>query len=549
MAKEEEEEEEEHEDEPLDAARDEAASRSAPWWDAGGRAFSGIYWGGVALFVASLWRARSLPFVDYPQHLALAATLRRALTPGTPEALACETNLASYNSLFHVLVAALDFVMPIDAAGKVVLGGYFVIVAAATLMLLRAMGRPRARAFLVFTVIAGYSMAWGFVNFGLGVAIQLVVLARLLERPQRLARPASRPWRYDAVTAGVALLGAYTHLLGTAVVYMLMLVVIVVGVQTEKAPLMLRLGRAIRRGLPLLPALAYSGLIYWRQEHSAHVNYEYGSAEGNDDFALVKVKRFLQLSTGLRSDGLDAIVLGVGLGLLVLGAILRDPKDRRAPALRWMFTASAFAYVVIPHVFWATNFVFERISFLVVLTALLWAPRALPKYEWVLRFMFVSVGLAAGINFWTAMGAARVETEDLDAVIDAAPPERRMTGLIWYPKTASAGQWDMLHVPGYYVARKGGEAAYSFMRTMSLPIHYRVESMPPQPPTNFEFRPGEYDPDAGYARYFDLVLVKTTYDDGKDPRDSIWDERAPFVDVLAHRGRWWLLEANRVPHP
>lgn len=536
-------------DEPLDAARDETLARSSPWWDAGGRAFSGIYWAGVALFCASLFRTRSLPFADYPQHLALAATLRRAITPGSPEAAACETNLASYNSLFHVLVAALDFILPIDVAGKVVLSGYFVVVAASTLALLRATGRPRPRAFLVFTVIAGYSMAWGFVNFGLGVAIQLVVLARVLQRAQRGAPPVkAHAWRYDAVTAAIALLGAYTHLLGTAVVYLLMLVVIVVGVQTEKQPLMLRLGRALRRGLPLVPALVYCAAIYWRQEHSAHVNYEYGSAEGNDDFALVKVKHFLSFATGLRSDGLDALVLGVGLGLLVLGALLRDPKDRRAPALRWMFIASVLAYLVIPHVFWATNFVFERISFLVVLTAILWAPRALPKYEWILRFMFVSAGLAAGINFWTAMGAARLETEDLDAVIDAAPPERRMTGLIWYPKTPSAGQWDMLHVPGYYVARKGGEAAYSFMRTMSLPIHYRVEKMPPQPPTNFEFRPGEYDPDAGYARYFDLVLIKTTYDDGKDPRESIWDERAPEAIVLAHQGKWWLVDAKRVTH-
>jgi hypothetical protein len=86
------------------------------------------------------------------------------------------------------------------------------------------------------------------------------------------------------------------------------------------------------------------------------------------------------------------------------------------------------------------------------------------------------------------------------------------------------------------------------MRTMSLPIHYRTDTMPPQPPTNFEFRPGEYDPDAGYARYFDLLLVKTTYDDGKDPRESIWNERAPEVLVLAHQGRWWLVDAKHVTH-
>ena len=127
----------------LDPAREEALSRGARFWDAGGRAFSGVYWGCAFVFVGALWRVHTLPFVDYPQHLALAASLRRMAHAGAPERLLFDTNLASYNSLFHVLVAALNFVLPIDDAGKVVVGGYFVLMAAAALALLRATGRPR----------------------------------------------------------------------------------------------------------------------------------------------------------------------------------------------------------------------------------------------------------------------------------------------------------------------------------------------------------------------------------------------------------------------
>jgi len=541
-------------DAPLDAPADAAASRAAPWWDAGGRTFSGIYWSVVAIFVGSLWRTQSLPFVDYPQHLALASTLRRMMTSGSPEQALYETNLASYNSLFHVLVALLNLVVPIDSAGKLVLGLYMFLVAYATLALLRATGRPRARAFLVFVVMAGYSMAWGFVNFGLGVAIQMVVLARLFDAPLAWPKKKKRRafWRYHAITAGVAVLGAYTHLLGSAVAYMLMLVFIVVGVQTERDALHVRLLTALKRGAALVPAIVYCAIVYWRQSRGAYQNFEYGSYEGNDNFALVKVRYFLDYTAGMRADHLDGKVVLAAILLLLVGALFRDRDDERHPALPWLFVASAFAYVVIPHVFWATNFVYERISFLVILTAIVWAPRAVPKLDQYLRILYVSAGCAAAGNFFTVMGAAGRELADMDAVIADGPNDRRVVGLIHSPRLPSFQQVALLHTPSYYVARHGGEDAFSFKRTMSLPVHYKMETMPPPVPQDFEWRPDAYRPDAAFARYFDLVLVKnaptTDGEDTTDPSDTIWGFRSNQVKVISHHGSWWLLDARGVDH-
>jgi hypothetical protein len=529
------------EDVPMDADRDEAASRAAPWWDAGGATLSGIYWAGVGVFVLALFRTRSLPFVDYPQHLSLAATLRRMLSSAPDQAL-FETNLASYNSLFHVAVAALAVVFPIDVAGKLALGGYFVLVAAGVLALLRATGRPRARAFLVLTVIVGYSIAWGFVNFGLGFSIQLFTLARLLGRPDGMV--GTRRWRYDALTALVAVLGAYAHLLASALAYMLMLVVLVVEVQTDDAPMLVRLRRAFDRGAPLLVAVVYSGAVYVHQQHASYQNFEYGASEGNDNFALVKVKGFLDYACGLRADRLDCNVLGCALLALVFGAVLRDRKDKRHPALAWMFVASVVAYLVIPHVFWATNFVYERISFLVVITAILWTPRAISTLEPWLRIVYISIGCAAVGNFYSAMGAASDDLADMDAAIDDAPPGRRIVGLINYPKTASFAQWMLVHVASYYVARRGGEEAFSFKRTMSLPVHYRIDTMPPDPPPNFEWRPYDYTPYAPFARYFDLILYKANSISDGDPRQKLFDEEAKSVTVVAHHGAWWVLDTK-----
>lgn len=531
------------EEEPLDAKADEAAARSAPWWDVGGLTFTITFWAALAIVVVALFRSRSLPLVDYPQHLALAAILRRMLDPNAPERALFETNLLSYNSAFHVVVAALNVVLPIDAAGKVAVGGYVLLAGAATLLLLRATGRPKTRAFLVVPLLVGYSFAWGFINFSLGLAIQLIVLSRVLHEPPK--DPRAR-LRYEAITAVIAVLGAWTHLLASALGYMLMLVAIVVRVQTDREPFGTRLGRAVRTGLPLVPAILYCVAVYYRQKKLAWQNFEYGAYEGNDVFAMVKVKGFLGYATGLRADELDAKILSVALILLLLGALFRDPEDEAPPVLRWLFVASLTAFFVIPHVFWATNFVFERISFLVVLTAILWVPRAMPRREELLRLMSVSVGLGAAASFYLFMGAVAQETADLDEVIASMPKGRKVTGLFWYPKLDVTMQWSLLHAPAYYVARNGGEVAFSFTRTMSLPVHYKRETLPPDPPPNFEWNPSDYKASDTYAKYFDLILMKTTHDDGKDPRESVWHSHANEVDTVLHKGRYWVFETKRV---
>lgn len=529
----------EEQEQPRTAEQDEAHSRTAPFWDLGSRVFTGAFWAAIAVLCLSLFLSRSLPLVDYPQHLALAGILRRMLDPAAPERALFETNLLSYNSAFHVLVAALNVVMPIDAAGKVVVSLYIVLAAIATLLLLRATGRPRSRAFLVVPILVGYSFAWGFINFGLGLAIQLIVLSRVIDRR-------SHSLKYDGITALIAVLGAWTHLLGTALGYMLMLVAIVVEVQTSRAPFATRLGRAFRVGVPLLPAIFYCAAVYYRQKQLAWQNFEYGAYEGNDVFAMVKAKEFTSYATGLRADALDAKVLSIGLGLLVLSALFRDESDEPPPVLRWLFVASTLAYFVIPHVFWATNFVFERITFLIVLTAILWAPRAKPKQEELLKLMSISVGLAAAGSFYVFMKEVAAETADFDAVLAEMPRGRRVTGLMWHPKIEVTQQWSLLHSPAYYVARNGGEVAFSFTRTMSLPVHYKRNTIPPDPPPNFEWNPSDYRQSAAYARYFDLILMKTTRDDGKDPRASVWGRHANEVQTVLHRGKYWVFETKGI---
>ena len=145
------------------------------------------------------------------------------------------------------------------------------------------------------------------------------------------------------------------------------------------------------------------------------------------------------------------------------------------------------------------------------------------------------------------MGAAGEQFADFDAILAEAPKARRIVGLIHDPRLPSFAQVALLHAPSYYVARNGGEDAFSFKRTMSLPVHYRPDDVPPPTPQDFEWRPNLYRPDAPFARYFDLVLLKSADEEEADPRDAIWGDRASSVDIVAHRGAWWLLDTKRLP--
>jgi diaminopimelate epimerase len=112
---------------------------------------------------------------------------------------------------------------------------------------------------------------------------------------------------------------------------------IVADVQNDPEELRVRLLRALRRGAPLVPAIAYCAAVYYRQTHGAYQNFEYGSYEGNDLFALQKIRYFTDYAAGMRADHLDSKVVAAEIALLLGGAVFRDRKDERHPSLSWLF--------------------------------------------------------------------------------------------------------------------------------------------------------------------------------------------------------------------
>ncbi|HTB74899.1 MAG TPA: hypothetical protein VK762_16735, partial [Polyangiaceae bacterium] len=156
----------------------------------GTRRLTALYWAGVSLVVSGLFVTKLLPCVDYPQHLALSDIARRLQDPASPEHAAYQLNYFTYNGLFHIVVARLSLVMPIEVAGRLVVALSLVAMAGAVVALVRVLRRPPAHAALFTPILFSFSLGWGFVNYVLATAIAawtLVVIARAAIRPSIVA--------------------------------------------------------------------------------------------------------------------------------------------------------------------------------------------------------------------------------------------------------------------------------------------------------------------------------------------------------------------------
>jgi hypothetical protein len=438
-------------------------------------------------------------------------------------------------------VALLAMVLPVDTAAAVVMGGIVALTCLAVVSLLRACGRPLHRAFLACTFAINYPVAWGFSNFCLGAAIGLLVLARVIRRT------GAERWTFDAFTVLLAMLGMCTHLMATCAVYALCLTVIMVRMFEAQEHMGLRLLRALRTGLPLLPPLAYAAWVYTRQQTGHVQNSDFAALDGLDNHAWYKLLHFFQTAVGFRSDGFDQYLLRLGFISLLLAWFFRA-RGRRGTSLPLaLLLTSCALYIFLPDVIWSTARVYQRMSLLICVFAVVATPAGNPLVDATERFVFPALAMAALAAFAQLRVSQAPILGDLRKAVDEAPRDRRVVALVDEAYLDGWGQNAVGHVGGYYVARRGGECAVSFARYMSLPVHYREETTPAAfAPGDLAWHgTGKYSPDEPYAAYFDLVLLRT-----KSPHDErvqeVFGASASKVKILSSHGEWAVLDAKGV---
>jgi hypothetical protein len=520
-----------------------------------------LYWTGVALVVAGLFVTRLLPCVDYPQHLALSDVARRLLDPNAPEQAQYQLNYFTYNGLFHVVVARLSEVFPIELAGRLMVAASLAATAGAVVALVRALRRPPAHAALFTPVLFSFSLGWGFVNYVLATAIAawaLVVVVHAVIRPSLGALGA---------LAALGLLCAFAHVLA-------MLILCAAGgalglelawrVTPPSASRLGRPARALLRGslalLPLAAGCAYCVAVYHRQYDWDPNMYRDPTMEGTSPPLWQKLALFGAFATDLFRDATDQVVLWVTLVVMASSAWMarkrraagaRDPEP--TPPIVCPFAVLTFAYFATPMVFIGTHLIFPRLAQWAVLGAVLATPRFPPALAGRARAWIPRLGLVAGASTLLHCALFGWETSDASATLDDLPPGGAATAVVWEPSTYAFRNGTLTHLAAYYAARKHGRWAFAFARYLSVPVRFRPGGQPAWPAVGWEFDAASYDARCKYARAFPLVIVKAPADLPRDAsgeplvRTLVFKQDARAVTLLSHHGRYWAFDSSGLP--
>jgi hypothetical protein len=523
----------------------------------------------VALTVGSLFVPKLLPCVDYPEHLALADVARRLLTPGAPEHTLFEVNVFTYYGLVHFVLAALSLAMPIELAGKLLLGGALASTAWSVRKLLVTLGRPPVYAALFVPMLFAFSASWGFLNYVVALALAFAALA---EVAAHLRVPARAGWS-GARIAITSLLSAMTHPLAMLVlwVFSAALVLEVAGRgMTARTPEAL-VSTARRAATAFAPTLA--GGLWCVAVYGGHYAREPHLTDTRDPVLWPKLARFPFYATDLHADRSDGpIVYGavaVMVAMVACSFVLDRTRKRRASAASDPSAASApthtvvlpFAamlacYLAMPMIFMGSQLMFPRLVPALVLGALIALPRLDGSGGGVATTLAGASCLA--VAWWSALNLNahfreyRDETDDASRMLDALPTGRRASAVVYSDFTDAFCRGGVLHLAAWYAARKHGDWAFAFARYPYMPVRYIEGRAPDWPAQGWEFAPSQYDARSPYARTYNLLLVKTL--EYLDPiqneatvRANVFGEDAATPRLLAHYGLYWAFDTAGIP--
>lgn len=504
---------------------------------AGGLVLTAVFWTTLAVFVVALWLTPVLPFGDYNYHLALGSILQRISHRGSVEAQLYESNLFSYNSGFQILVAALSFVMPAHYAGLVIFSGFWIGLALAIMALLRALGQPTERAFVVFPAFTAIPVTWGFTNYCISLAAHLYVLARVIRRPRNVPVPI----RYDVVTGLIATAALFSHLMATGLGLLLVFVALVVRTIADRSGAFVAYVRTVREGLPFIPLLAIAAIIYKRQEHLPPSRYP---DILRDSYASAKLKDIIAAGWDYFADLSDQKRVLYAIVILVLTFLFRAPPRGHAyPTMKgWLFVTAFIAYLLTPDYYWRTAIVYQRLPMVVLLMFAVALPRAGRISEKVVTSGLAAVGMWCALAFLDVRRAQLPDLRAFQRVMAEAPPGRSITIDAPHNKLEKIPHaWGGQFSAYYIAARRGLESSVTYANVPSNPVHYKEGKAPTTASDAVAQGVERYNAKAAYARHFDLVLVRTLEE---DPAKRLWGKHADAVRLLSHHGAWWLFDAR-----
>jgi hypothetical protein len=419
--------------------------------------------------------------VDYPQQLAAAAILRYFDDPARALRQTYEIVLLRPQGLFEMITAGFGFLMPIEAAGKLVLSLSLLAVPLAAALLCRRAGRPAGYALLALALTYNDAFSWGFVDNLIAYPLVLLGAAladRFFDRPF-----GGRSW---TILAGLSLLFYTVHL-----EFLLVFAGAVGWLALVRRPSLPRLALQLSS---MVPGLALGmGALAWAHVHAAEVmtGYQQRLAAEPSHFAplAARVAHIPAILFAGTADGacylLAAILLGVVLVLAVPHGAPEAGEDRRGGGALYRTRFLSLAAWVVLLYFVLPNYtrgylVSDRLLPLAVMLAIPGLPCPPSESPRLRLAALLTAALLAGQLLRTATGflAFSSETDGLGELLDQTEPGQALAGLIYEPGgELGANGWDepplLIHTPAYYQVGKGGRIHFSFAQFFNSPVAYR----------------------------------------------------------------------------
>jgi hypothetical protein len=485
----------------------------------------------LCLALWPLWSARFPPMQDYPQHLAQAQMLAERNNPAFDYHSYFEFHLRPVYATFYLAMLFFSRFVPAEAAGKLALSLYPVLVAVVVARLSRrgAKGVASWGALLFFPVAFNQQYFMGNVNYIL--SLPLLILALLdyedLLRSPRGAWPITRQCLWQ-----VAL--AVTHPF-SFLAYVSLAALTTILARRHTGEFWRKVLAPMGLAVILLLGCCFESLVKSSPEAAVPDGMDWISPKAALQFAGL-------MFTGMQwSGGIHAatLVLWGLMAAVVLGATAAQWREPGSfSLLRGLFVAAAcLGFLVLPCRIGAYTGINLRLAPLLYFLIALLVAQVRFRGGW--QYAFVAVAGLCMVASVARQARLSAEIEEIVPILQKIPVNSRILPLVFDRASLELDSYwfdPHLHDHNYYHVLRGGGFSPYLPAAQLNPVRYRPEQKRPAPG---EYSPQEFIWEAHSADY-QYFLVRGA-------PEGFAQYVAPACNLVLASGKWTLFE--RRPQP
>lgn len=482
----------------------------------------------LAAHLALFASIRLYPFLDMPNHLALATIYRYFNKPGNLFSSYFHLNLFPRPNVFHMVLCGSDIFPSVEAANRIFFCLYIVLFAGTAVLILRRLGGNMWYALLVPLLFYNCSVSYGFVGCTIAIPFVLMVIYCMLR---------------DAEGAGGGNLIAIAFLL-TGLFFMHALMACF-GMFVFVCWVLWQYRRAWRQaGIRLVCVIPVGILLglWWLKDTAAYKGMGMQQAVIGY-YQHMYIRHFPFRAGFLIHDnfrcwgGVAGYAVALAFSFFIIAALvlpfwryrsLQRP-DARAPKspIVVLFICAFLSVLVFPDQLPGYSFLFERFSVFVMLSLIFLG--SIYAASQCMRIFPVLAVVACVMHFgiWAdSMRSFNRENEGFTPELFKDMPCQILGGLIYDYRFRGVSAYD--NFTDYFIVWRKGIATTRTIDERSFPVQRAVDERTLPPYLEWVGKYGHYD---GRYRNLDCILV----------RGEIPERDRPFFDgyrLVRSSGLW-----------